>query len=58
MISFYKDQVTKLKAKVKAHADLGNELKAAHLDKEIANYERAIRQAEPVKSTGVDKYLN
>lgn len=57
MINFYKDQVTKLKAKVKAHADLGNELKVTHLNKEIANYERAIRQSEPEKATGVDAYL-
>lgn len=57
MINFYKDQVKQLKAKVKAHAELGNELKVTHLNKEIANYERAIRQAEPKPTTGVDAYL-
>ena len=57
MIDVYKDQVKQLKAKVKAHAELGNELKVTHLNKEIANYERAIRQLEPVKPTGVDAYL-
>ncbi len=54
MINFYKDQVKQLKAKVKTHAELGNELKVAHLNKEIANYERALKQNQP---TGVDKYL-
>ena len=58
MINFYKDQVKQLKAKVKAHAELGNELKVTHLNKEIANYERAIRQSEPAKPTGVDAYLS
>ena len=57
MINFYKDQVKKLKAKVKAHAELGNELKVTHLNKEIASYEQAIRQSEPAKTTGVDAYL-
>ncbi len=58
MINFYKDQIKQLKAKVKAHAELGNELKVTHLNKEIANYERAIRQSEPVKPKGVDAYLS
>lgn len=38
---FYKQQIETLKAKVIVHAKLGNELKVAMLEKEIANYERA-----------------
>ena len=57
MINFYKDQVKTLKAKVKTHAELGNELKVTLLNKEITNYERAIEQSEPAKPTGVDAYL-
>lgn len=57
MNEFYKQQIEALKAKVKAHAELGNELKATLLNKEIANYERAIEQSEPAKPKGVDAYL-
>jgi len=55
MNEFYKQQIEKLKAKVIAHAKLGNELKVAMLEKEIANYEQHIRQKEP---KGVDSYLS
>ncbi len=54
MIDFYKDQVKNLKAKVTAHAELGNDSEVKRLNREIANYERHIRQTVP---TGVDKYL-
>ena len=54
-LSYYRRQIKNLKAKVTANAELGNESEVKHLNREIANYERHIRQTEP---TGVDKYLN
>lgn len=42
MNEFYKQQIEALKAKVIAHAKLGNELKVAMLEKEIANYEKLL----------------
>lgn len=43
MNEFYKQQIENLKAKVIAHAKLGNELKVAMLEKEIANYEKDLK---------------
>lgn len=43
MNEFYKQQIEALKAKVIAHGKLGNELKVAMLEKEIANYEKALK---------------
>ncbi|QDP48222.1 MAG: hypothetical protein Unbinned6437contig1000_76 [Prokaryotic dsDNA virus sp.] len=43
MNEFYKQQIEKLKDKVIAHAKLGNELKVAMLEKEIANYEKSLK---------------
>lgn len=55
MKEFYKQQIEKLKAKVIAHAKVGNELKVAMLEKEIANYEKALGINKP---KGVDSYLS
>ena len=55
IISYYKKQVEKLKAKAVAYADMGNASEVERLEKEIANYERYIRQNEP---KGVDSYLS
>ena len=54
MNDFYKQQIEMLKAKVIAHAKLGNELKVAMLEKEITNYEKALGIK---KVKGVDSYL-
>lgn len=54
-ISYYKKQVENLKAKSVAYADMGNTSKVEYLEKEIANYEKFIRQNEP---KGVDSYLS
>ena len=53
-LSYYRRQIKKLSAKSKAHSELGETEEAAKLEKEIANYNRFIRQNEP---KGVDKYL-
>ena len=55
MNEFYKQQIKSLKAKVVAHAKLGNDLKVAMLEKEIANYEKALGINN---SKGVDSYLS
>ena len=55
MINFYKDQVKKLKLK---RDNETSKLEAKRLNQEIENYERAIRQSEPAKPTGVDAYLS
>ena len=55
MSNWYSKKIEALKAKVTANAELGNESEVKRLNREIANYERHIRQTEP---TGVDKYLN
>ena len=55
MNDFYKQQIEILKAKVIAHAKLGNELKVAMLEKEIANYEKLL--GIEIKPKGVDSYL-
>lgn len=47
-------QVKKLSAKSKAHSEMGEIKEAQRLEKEIANYNRFIRQNEP---KGVDSYL-
>ena len=54
MSNWYSQQIKNLKAKVTANAELGNDSEVKRLNREIANYERHIRQTEP---TGVDKYL-
>ena len=53
-LSYYRRQVKNLSAKSKAHSEMGEIKEAAKLEKEIANYNRFIRQNEP---KGVDKYL-
>ena len=53
-LSYYRRQIKKLSAKSKAHSEIGEIEEAAKLEKEIANYERFVRQNEP---KGVDKYL-
>ena len=55
IISYYKKQVENLKAKAVAYADMGNTSEVEYLEKEIANYEKFIRQNEP---KGVDSYLS
>ncbi len=54
-LSYYRRQVKKLKAKVVAYAFEGETESAEKLEKEIANYEKYIRQNEP---KGVDGYLS
>ena len=53
-LSYYRRQIKKLSAKSKAHSELGEIEEAAKIEKEIANYNRFIRQNEP---KGVDSYL-
>ena len=55
IISYYRRQVENLKAKAVAYADMGNTSEVERLEKEIANYEKFIRQNEP---KGVDSYLS
>lgn len=54
-LDYYKGQVKRLKAKVVAYAFAGDSESVEKLEKEIANYERFIRQNEP---KGVDSYLS
>ncbi|ASU03401.1 hypothetical protein [Pseudoalteromonas phage SL25] len=54
-LSYYRRQIKKLEAKLIANADLCNELEVKRINKEIANYEKFIRQNEP---KGVDSYLS
>lgn len=54
-LSYYRRQVKKLKAKVVAYAFEGDTEAVEKLEKEIANYEKYIRQNEP---KGVDGYLS
>ena len=56
-LSYYRRQIKNLKAKITAHAELGNETEVKRLNKEIVNYEKFIAQNEPKTPTGVDKYL-
>ena len=58
LLGHYELQIKKLKAKLIANADLGNESEVNYINKEIANYEKFIAQNEIKPSTGVDKYLN
>lgn len=55
MIDYYKRKVAELKLKVKAYAEMGDAKSAGELEKEVANYEKHIRQNEP---KGVDSYLS
>ncbi|ANY29607.1 hypothetical protein BOX08_gp42 [Pseudoalteromonas phage BS5] len=52
-LSYYRRQIKKIEDKIKNSNDISDK-DFMHALKEIENYERAIRQAEP---TGVDKYL-
>ena len=54
-LSYYRRQIKNLKARAVAYADIGDTSKVEHLEKEIANYEKYIRQNEP---KGVDSYLS
>lgn len=54
-LDYYKGQVKRLKAKVVAYAFAGNTESVDKLEKEIANYEKFIRQNEP---KGFDSYLS
>jgi hypothetical protein len=54
-LSYYRRQIKNLKAKAVAYADMGNTSKVEYLEKEIANYEKHVRQNEP---KGVDSYLS
>lgn len=54
-LSYYRRQIKNLKARAVAYADIGDTSKAEYLEKEIANYEKYIRQNEP---KGVDSYLS
>lgn len=55
MIDYYKRKVAELKLKVKACVDVSDYESASKLEKEVANYEKYIRQNEP---KGVDSYLS
>jgi hypothetical protein len=57
-LSYYRRQIKKLKAKLIANADLGNESEVKRINKEISNYEKFIVQNEPKSPAGVDKYLS
>lgn len=53
MINWYKKQIEINKAKIKAHAELGNVEEAKKLELDNRNYQREVDK----KSNGVDKYL-
>lgn len=53
MINWYKKQIEINKAKIKAHAELGNAEEANKLELDNKNYQREVDK----KSNGVDKYL-
>jgi hypothetical protein len=53
MINWYKKQIETNEAKIKAHANLGNDEEVKKLEADNRNYQRAICKAP----TGVDKYL-
>ena len=55
MIDYYKKRIEELKIKIVAYANMGNDAKVRELEKEVANYERHIKQNEP---KGVDSYLS
>ena len=52
---YYKKRIDELKIKIVAYAEMDNDAKVKELEKEVANYERHIRQNEP---KGVDSYLS
>ena len=54
-INYYKKRIEELKIKIVAYAKMDNDAKVKELEKEVANYERHIRQNEP---KGVDSYLS
>ncbi len=54
-LDYYKKRIEELKIKIVAYAEMGNDAKVKELEKEVANYERHIRQSEP---KGVDSYLS
>ena len=54
VIDYYKKRIEELKVKIIAYANIDNDAKVKELEKEVANYERHIRQNEP---KGVDSYL-
>lgn len=54
-INYYKKRIEELKIKIVAYAKMDNDAKVKELEKEIANYERHIRQTE---QKGVDSYLS
>jgi len=54
-INYYKKRIEELKIKIVAYAKMDNNAKVKEFEKEIANYERHIRQTEP---KGVDSYLS
>ena len=54
-LDYYKKRIEELKVKIIAYANMGNTSKVEYLEKEIANYEKHIRQNEP---KGVDSYLS
>lgn len=55
MIDYYKRKVAELKLKIKVYTEMGDAKSVSELEKEIANYEKHIRQCEP---KGVDSYLS
>ena len=55
VIDYYKKRIEELKVKIIAYAKMDNDAKVKELEKELANYERHIRQSEP---KGVDSYLS
>ena len=55
MIDYYKKRIEELKIKIVAYAKMDNDAKVKELEKEVANYERHMRQTEP---KGVDSYLS
>ena len=54
VIDYCKKRIEELKIKIVAYAKMDNDAKVKQLEKEVANYERHIRQTEP---KGVDSYL-
>ena len=54
-IDYYKKRIEELKVKIIAYAKIDNDAKVKELEKEVANYERHIKQNEP---KGVDGYLS
>ena len=55
VIDYYKKRIEELKVKIVAYANMDNDAKVRELEKEVANYERHIKQSE---QKGVDSYLS